>query len=96
MQSEELVACGVCAASGNGRSALFWQYAGIFVSVATRRHGYVARVDDELYLGGSSLIRVAYARDADLAAPVYGRWVGEASDFLDMDVSVQVRRIGGE
>jgi len=45
--------------------------------------------------GGSSLIRVAYARDADLAAPVSGRWYGEASDFLGMDVIVQVRRVGG-
>lgn len=58
--------------------------------------GWVPFDPTNALLGGSSLIRVAYARDADLAAPVSGRWFGEASDFLDMDVRVQVRRIGGE
>lgn len=42
--------------------------------------------------GGSSLIRVAYARDPRLAAPLTGSWFGNADDFEGMDVMVEVRR----
>ncbi len=43
--------------------------------------------------GGTDLIRVAYTRTPEQAAPVSGSWKGEASDFLGMSVDVQVRRV---
>ena len=43
--------------------------------------------------GGSDLIRVAYTRTPEQAAPVSGSWTGEASDFLSMTVEVNVRRL---
>lgn len=42
--------------------------------------------------GGASLIRVAFARDPRLAAPLTGSWFGNAGDYLGMDVKVDVRR----
>ena len=42
--------------------------------------------------GGTDLIRVAFTRTPEQAAPVAGGWTGDASDFLGMDVSVSVRR----
>jgi transglutaminase-like putative cysteine protease len=47
---------------------------------------------NKLY-GGSNLIRVAYARDPQLAVPVSGTWYGEPADYLGMDVQVSVRRV---
>ena len=43
--------------------------------------------------GGTDLIRVAYARTPEQAAPVSGAWDGDANDFLGMNVDVQVRRV---
>jgi transglutaminase-like putative cysteine protease len=43
--------------------------------------------------GGTDLIRVAYTRTPEQAAPVSGSWDGEASDFLGMSVDVKVSRI---
>lgn len=42
--------------------------------------------------GGTDLIRVAFTRTPEQAAPVSGRWTGDANDFLGMDVSVRVSR----
>ncbi|MEO5797191.1 MAG: transglutaminase family protein [Rhodoferax sp.] len=42
--------------------------------------------------GGTDLIRVAFTRTPEQAAPVSGGWTGDASDFLGMDVSVRVSR----
>jgi transglutaminase-like putative cysteine protease len=42
-------------------------------------------------VGGSDLIRVGVARHASLASPVRGSWYGSASDYLGMEVDVQVR-----
>jgi transglutaminase-like putative cysteine protease len=42
--------------------------------------------------GGTDLIRVAFTRTPEQAAPVSGGWTGDASDYLGMDVSVNVRR----
>lgn len=42
--------------------------------------------------GGTDLIRVAFTRTPEQAAPVSGGWTGDANDFLGMDVSVRVRR----
>lgn len=44
-------------------------------------------------VGGHDLIRVGVARHASLASPVQGTWTGYPSDFLGMevDVNVQVR-----
>jgi transglutaminase-like putative cysteine protease len=43
--------------------------------------------------GGTDLIRVAYTRKPEQAAPVSGSWFGSAQDFIGMNVSVSVRRI---
>lgn len=42
--------------------------------------------------GGTDLIRVAFTRTPEQAAPVAGGWTGNASDFLGMSVSVNVTR----
>lgn len=42
--------------------------------------------------GGTDLIRVAFTRTPEQAAPVAGGWTGAPSDYLGMDVSVNVRR----
>ena len=42
--------------------------------------------------GGTDLIRVAFTRTPEQAAPVSGAWTGDAGDFLGMDVAVNVRR----
>ncbi|MEP6609153.1 MAG: transglutaminase family protein [Burkholderiaceae bacterium] len=41
---------------------------------------------------GTNLIRVAFARDPKLAAPLTGSWFGNPSDYVGMDVKVSVRR----
>ncbi|HEV7912312.1 MAG TPA: transglutaminase family protein [Albitalea sp.] len=41
-------------------------------------------------IGGTDLIRVAYARHASFASPVSGTWVGAAADYLGMTVEVTV------
>jgi transglutaminase-like putative cysteine protease len=46
--------------------------------------------------GGTDLIRVAYTRTPEQAAPVSGSWFGSAGDFLGMTVKVSVRRIDPE
>jgi transglutaminase-like putative cysteine protease len=43
-------------------------------------------------VGGSDLIRVGVARHASLASPVSGSWTGLPSDYLGMEVDVQVRK----
>jgi transglutaminase-like putative cysteine protease len=43
-------------------------------------------------LGGNQLIRVGVARDPSQAAPIAGVWYGEADDYLDLTVDVEVRR----
>lgn len=42
--------------------------------------------------GGTDLIRVAFTRTPEQAAPVSGGWTGDANDFLGMQVVVNVRR----
>ena len=46
---------------------------------------------NKLY-GGTDLIRVAFTRTPEQAAPVSGGWTGDAGDFLNMEVAVNVRR----
>lgn len=46
-------------------------------------------------VGGSDLVRVGVARHASLASPVSGSWTGLPSDYLGMDVDVQVRKLPG-
>jgi transglutaminase-like putative cysteine protease len=41
-------------------------------------------------VGGTSLIRVAYARDARFASPVSGTWTGAPADYRGMTVHVSV------
>ena len=42
-------------------------------------------------VGNADLVRVAITRDPRQATPLHGTWAGEAGDFLDMDVTVDVR-----
>ncbi len=42
-------------------------------------------------VGNADLVRVAITRDPRQATPLHGTWTGEASDFLGMEVSVEVR-----
>lgn len=42
-------------------------------------------------IGGRNLIRVAVARDAALAVPIAGSFVGSPTDFIDMEVQVVVK-----
>lgn len=46
--------------------------------------------------GGTDLIRVAFTRTPEQAAPVSGGWTGAASDYRGMTVTVKVRRIDAE
>jgi transglutaminase-like putative cysteine protease len=41
-------------------------------------------------VGNADLVRVAIARDPRQALPLCGAWYGDADDYLDMDVSVEV------
>ncbi len=41
-------------------------------------------------VGNADLIRVAIARDPRQAAPLWGAYSGEAEDFMDMEVEVEV------
>jgi len=42
-------------------------------------------------VGNTDLVRVAIARDPRQATPLHGTYSGQASDFLDMEVEVDVR-----
>ena len=55
--------------------------------------GWVPYDPTNTLFGGTDLIRVAYTRKPEQAAPVSGSWFGEADDFAGMDVSVSVRRV---
>ena len=55
--------------------------------------GWVPYDPTNSLVGGTDLIRVAYTRKPEQAAPVSGSWFGAAQDFVGMDVSVSVRRI---
>lgn len=57
--------------------------------------GWVPFDPTNALFGGSSLVRVAYARDPSLAAPVSGSWFGASSLYQGMDVSIDVRRVAG-
>jgi transglutaminase-like putative cysteine protease len=41
-------------------------------------------------IGGTDLIRVAYARHASFASPVSGTWTGKPADYLGMKANVSV------
>ncbi|MDQ8022586.1 MAG: transglutaminase family protein [Moraxellaceae bacterium] len=55
--------------------------------------GWVPYDPTNTLVGGTDLIRVAYTRRPEQAAPVSGSWFGSAEDFAGMDVQVSVRRI---
>jgi transglutaminase-like putative cysteine protease len=42
-------------------------------------------------VGNTDLVRVAIARDPRQATPLHGSWMGDAADFIDMEVEVDVR-----
>lgn len=43
--------------------------------------------------GGTDLIRAAYTRTPEQAAPISGGWIGDSNDYLGMAVQVNVRHI---
>jgi transglutaminase-like putative cysteine protease len=55
--------------------------------------GWVPYDPTNTLVGGTDLIRVAYTRTPEQAAPVSGSWFGAAGDFAGMDVGVSVRRV---
>ncbi|BCQ26586.1 transglutaminase family protein [Caballeronia sp. NK8] len=55
--------------------------------------GWVPYDPTNSLVGGTDLIRVAFTRKPEQAAPVCGSWLGDAQDFMNMDVRVSVRRI---
>jgi transglutaminase-like putative cysteine protease len=55
--------------------------------------GWVPYDPTNTLVGGTDLIRVAYTRKPEQAAPVSGSFFGEAEDFVGMDVRVSVRRV---
>lgn len=57
--------------------------------------GWVPYDPTNTLYGGTDLIRVAYTRTPEQAAPVSGSWFGTAEDSLGMTVQVSVRRLDG-
>lgn len=55
--------------------------------------GWVPFDPTNMLFGGTDLIRVAYTRTPEQAAPVSGSWFGDASDYLGMTVQVSVRQV---
>ena len=55
--------------------------------------GWVPYDPTNMLVGGTDLIRVAYTRKPEQAAPVSGSWLGAAGDFAGMGVGVTVRRV---
>lgn len=54
--------------------------------------GWVPFDPTNTLFGGTDLIRVAFTRTPEQAAPVSGGWTGDPGDYLGMEVSVNVRR----
>jgi len=55
--------------------------------------GWVPYDPTNTLVGGTDLIRVAYTRKPEQAAPVSGSYFGAAQDFAGMSVGVSVRRV---
>lgn len=55
--------------------------------------GWVPYDPTNVLFGGTDLIRVAYTRTPEQAAPISGAWLGDSTDFLGMSVQVSVRRV---
>lgn len=55
--------------------------------------GWVPYDPTNTLVGGTDLIRVAFSRKPEQAAPVSGSWFGAADDFAGLNVSVSVRRV---
>ena len=55
--------------------------------------GWVPYDPTNTLVGGTDLIRVAYSRKPEQAAPVSGSWFGAAGDYAGLEVSVSVRRV---
>ena len=58
--------------------------------------GWVPFDPTNTIFGGTDLIRVAYTRTPEQAAPISGGWFGGGNDYLGMTVQVSVRRIEAE
>jgi len=58
--------------------------------------GWVPFDPTNTLFGGTDLIRVAYTRTPEQAAPISGGWFGDGGDYLGMTVQVSVRRIDAE
>ena len=58
--------------------------------------GWIPFDPTNLLFGGTDLIRVAYTRTPEQAAPISGGWFGDNGDYLGMTVQVSVRQIDAE
>ena len=61
-----------------------------WVRVYLPRCGWVEFDPTNGIVGNADLVRVAIARDPRQATPLHGTWFGNPSDFLGMDVSIEV------
>ncbi len=62
-----------------------------WVSVYLPAHGWVEFDPTNGIVGNTDLIRVAVARDPSQATPLHGAWSGLTTDYLGMEVSVDVQ-----
>ena len=62
-----------------------------WVSVYLPAHGWVEFDPTNGIVGNTDLIRVAVARDPSQAVPLHGSWSGVTTDYLGMEVSVDVQ-----
>jgi len=78
--------------SGLGRASAGHTHA--WVRVYLPACGWVEFDPTNGIVGNADLVRVAIARDPRQAVPLYGSWSGLATDYLDMQVEVDVRDEG--
>ncbi len=58
--------------------------------------GWIPFDPTNMLFGGTDLIRVAYTRTPEQAAPIAGGWFGDSGDYLGMKVQVSVRHVDSE
>jgi len=75
----------------NGRARVGGGHTHAWVSVYLPESGWVEFDPTNGIVGNADLIRVATARDPRQATPLHGSYIGLATDYLGMEVSVDVQ-----
>ncbi len=81
---------------GSSRSRLGGGHTHAWVRVYLPACGWVEFDPTNGIVGSQDLIRVAVARDPRQATPLHGSYFGDAGDFIDMEVEVDVRTESGD